>query len=112
MKKIIIAALALATSGFCTYTGFFSPTQVGILEGCTDGTTAIAILLPNTYFQYVIKSNQAIFNNSFALAQQAVATGKNLNIEYNGTTSYSYKYNGGCQTTQSFLNVYSVTFGR
>jgi hypothetical protein len=111
MKKIIIAALALAVSGFCGYTGNIVPNQVSVLEGCTDGTTAIAIQLPGFTYQFLVRSSQPIFNFSSSYSQQAVTDGKYLNLEYNTTTTYSYKYNGSC-TTPTFNNVNSVTFVR
>lgn len=113
MKKIIIAALALVTFGFCDYTGNFIPLQVGIVEGCTDGTTAIAIQVPGVTHQYLVKSSQPFFGIASSYAQEAVLNGKYLNIEasrFNFTT-YSFKYNGTC-TAPGFYTVNSINLVR
>lgn len=114
MKKIIIAALALAAAGFCGYTGNLVPTQVGIVEGCgTDaGTTAVAIQLPGYTYQFLVKSSQPFFGVANSYAQQAAADGRYLNLEFDASHgSYHYKYNGGC-TYPEFYPVNSVTLSR
>ncbi len=116
MKKIIIAALALATAGFSAWSTPTPVYQIGVLEGCNAnaGTTAVALVTSTSSAvdQYLIVSSSPLYPITVELAKEAVVSGKNVQIESTWPILYRYKVNGICFDGQGFTAIQGFALKR
>lgn len=126
MKKIIIAALALATAGFSSWSPSEPVNQISSLRGCgTDaGKAAAAISTPSFTGsgtkQFIIGKTEVIYNDVIELAQQSAITGKNVLIDYlpgsANFVTFNYLTSNSSNTTTcqpgSFYGILSFSFRR
>lgn len=103
MKKTAFLVIALASFGVCANSTVQSIDQISMIQGCsTDAGTIAVVITPlsGNGYQYIATNKDPLYSSVYDLTKEAVATGKAMTLDYNGTdpnTSmparyYSYKY--------------------